>query len=138
MTRYIRPFIFISALFIIAGCNNRKEISDLFEMEGCSGPCYQRMPCEGEKIVLEIELTGSNVLQNGQMFFVRDETDVSKTIKVEFDQSVPVEVQNQMTQNVGKTAVINGHIEGYDLLNPESCRRAHLIYVSSAEDLQFE
>ena len=138
MKHLLQITLLSTALLLLSGCGNRKQISDLFEMEGCSGPCYQRMPCEGQKITLEIELTGSNVLKNGRMLFVRNENDQMQTIKVEFDESIPEEVQQSVVDNVGKTALIDGHIEGYDLLNPESCRRAHLIYVSSADDVSFE
>jgi hypothetical protein len=123
--------------FCFVGCESSYTISELFDKEGCTGPCYKRMPCEGERITVEVTLNGSNVLQNGHMYFVRDEEDMNKTIKVEFDKAVPTEVQELMVTNVGKTVSVTGHIEGYDLLNPETCRRAHIIYVSNAEDIRF-
>lgn len=126
------------AVLLLLSCSGRKDIADLFTMDGCSGPCYQRMPCEGQEVTLAFEITGSNVLKNGQMFFVRDGNDADKTIKIEFDASIPQEKHEELVNSVGKTAVVKGHIEGYDLLNPQSCRRAHLIYVSRAEDIAFE
>lgn len=134
--KYLSLALILCMTFI--SCGNRSTIPDLFKMEGCTGPCYQRMACEGKQVTLEIPLTGSNILQNGSMLFVRDENDPDKTIKIEYDQGIPKEIQDQVINNVGKTAVIKGHIEGYDLLNPQSCRRAHLIYVSRAEDISFE
>lgn len=122
----------------MTSCEKRYSVNDLFSMEDCTGPCYQRMGCEGQRITVEFKLNGSNILQNGHMFFVRDEEDMNKTIKVEFDKSIPEDVRAQLINNVGQTALVTGHIEGYDLLNTQSCRRAHIIYVSNAEDLRFE
>lgn len=138
MKQFLQLTILGFSIFMLTGCGGRIEVSDLFKMEGCSGPCYQRMPCEGQSVTLEVELTGSNVLKNGRMFFVRDENEPMHTIKVEFDESIPEDVLQRMVDNIGQTAVLEGHIEGYDLLNPESCRRAHLIYISGQEDVSFE
>ena len=131
------PLTLLVIVLIFSSCQGDYTISELFDRKDCTGPCYQRMQCEGSEITVEVTLDGSNVLQNGHMYFVRDSDDMTKTIKVEFDQAVPRETQELMLTNIGKTARITGHIEGYDLLSPESCRRAHIIYVRSADNISF-
>jgi hypothetical protein len=138
MLRFNKVTALLFGLAIIfSSCQGDYTISQLFDKKDCNGPCYQRMECEGNEITVKVTLNGSNVLQNGHMYFVRDADDMTKTIKVEFDQAVPKETQELMKTSIGKTARITGHIEGYDLLSPESCRRAHIIYVRSADDISF-
>ena len=134
----MKKILFALTLFSIASCTNTVTIADLFEKEGCTGPCYKRMPCEGESVTVEIPLDGSNVLENGNMLFVKDRDDISKTIKIEFASDVPDEVKQGFKANVGKTAYVSGHIEGYDLLNPQACKRAHIIYVDNGENVTFK
>ena len=92
-------------------CGQSVTIADLFEKEGCSGPCYERMPCEGESVTVEIPLDGTNILENGNMLFVKDQEDIGKTIKIEFDNNVPETIKQDFRDNVGKTAYVSGHIE---------------------------
>ena len=120
---------------MFSSCSNTYTINDLFEMEGCSGPCYKQMPCEGQDITVSILLDGSNTMRNGNMYFVRDNENFQRTIKVEFDESVSMETQDLLEKSVNKTATIRGSIEGYDLLNPEKCKRAHIIYVRNDGDV---
>jgi len=135
----MKQVLLFIAVVSFVGCSNTVTISDLFEREGCSGPCYKRMPCEGDAITVAIPLDGSNILENGNMVFVKDSEDPGKTIKVEFDESLDAEpLKTSIRENVGKTMVVKGHLEGYDLLTPSSCKRAHIIYVTNPADLSFQ
>lgn len=134
----MKNLLFFFLILTVASCSNTVSVADLFEKEGCSGPCYKRMACEGQEVTVRIPLDGSNVLKNGRILFVKDQEDVQKTIKVEFGADVPEDMATQFDDNVGKTAYVKGHIEGYDLLNPTSCKRAHTIYVTKAENITFK
>lgn len=133
----MKKILLIAGVLSFIGCGQSVTIADLFEKEGCSGPCYQRMPCEGESITVQIPLDGSNILENGNMLFVKDQDDIGKTIKIEFASTVPESIKQDFKDNVGKTAYVSGHIEGYDLLNPQACKRAHIIYVDDINDVSF-
>ena len=127
--------------FLISACGKKQyTIEELFAREDCSGECYVVMPCEGEEITLRTYLTGTNVMRNGNspMFFMRDPDDPAKTIKVVFDETIPEEEYLKLREVSDQYVQITGIIEGYDLLNPEFCRRAHIINVQTAEDLKFE
>lgn len=137
MKRYF-PLLFLLVMF---ACNTEKPqtITELFERPDCSGECYVSMPCEGQEIVLQVYLTGSNVLANGpQILFMRDPDDIYKTIQVNFDDSVDKELIKKIDDEFDQTVYLRGLISGYDLLNAEFCKRAHIITIQSNEDIWFE
>jgi len=138
MTRYLA--IFIAFIGLIA-CNSNKPITitELFERPDCSGDCYLTMPCEGSEITLKVFLTGTNVMSNGaKQLFMRDADDIYKTIQINFDESVSAETIKKIDEEFDQTVYLRGLVSGYDLLNQEFCKRAHIITVQAPEDIWFE
>ena len=135
----IRLGLFGFLLVALSACTSQEySIAELFERKDCTGDCYVAMPCEGKDIQLRIYLTGSNALKNGNQYFIRDENDISKTIKVIFDESVPAETYDRIRDEFDKYLILKGHLEGYDLLNRDSCKRAHMVTIQTEDDIIFE
>lgn len=133
-------FIFL-LLIGLSACAQEKTmtIAELFESPDCSGECYQTMPCEGKELTISIFLTGTNVMRNGDyQLFLRDPDDIYKTIQVNLDETVSQEVAQKLKDEFDRTAYIKGIVSGYDLLNNEFCKRAHILTVQSSEDIWFE
>ena len=138
MNRY---FLFATIALIFAACNVDKPItiSELFDRKDCSGECYLTMPCEGSELTLKVFLTGTNVMSNGaKQLFMRDPDDIYKTIQINFDESISEELIKKIDDEFDQTVYIRGIVSGYDLLNQEFCKRAHIITVQAPEDVWFE
>lgn len=126
--------IFVGLMF--QSCEEVYTIEDLFNIPGCTGPCYQKMKCEGMEVTVEQMLTGRNVLRAGRKYFIRSE-EADKSISVEFAENIPDSVIDKVANNTGKTLRVKGIIEGFDLLNPDFCQRSHVIFVQDEKDISF-
>lgn len=128
-------------MLILTACakENPVTIAQLFERPDCSGECYMTMPCEGKEMTLKVYLTGTNVMANGaNQLFMRDPDDIYKTIQINLDESISPEIIKKIDDEFDQTVFIRGIVSGYDLLNQEFCKRAHIITVQSPEDIWFE
>lgn len=137
----LKHYILLFAAVILFACKTEKTytITELFESPDCSGECYLTMPCEGSVITLKVYLTGTNVMANGsRQLFMRDPDDIYKTIQINLDESIPVETIHKIDDEFDITVYLRGIVTGYDLLNQEFCKRAHIITVQSPEDIWFE
>lgn len=136
-----RKYFFIAIALFFLACNTEKTytITELFDSPDCSGECYLTMPCEGSVLTLKVFLTGTNVMPNGsRQLFMRDPDDIYKTIQINFDESIPAETIRKIDEEFDQTVYLRGIVSGYDLLNQEFCKRAHIISVQSPEDIWFE
>jgi len=128
-------------MLILTACAKESPvtIAQLFERPDCSGECYITMPCEGNELTLKVYLTGTNVMANGaKQLFMRDPDDIYKTIQINLDESISAEIIKKIDDEFDQTVFIRGIVSGYDLLNQEFCKRAHIITVQSPEDIWFE
>ena len=120
----------------LQSCQKVYTIEDLFNIPGCTGPCYQKMKCEGMEVTVEQLLNDRNILRAGRKVFIRSE-EAEKSISVEFAENIPDEVVEKIEKNKGKTLRVRGVIEGFDLLNPDFCQRSHVIFVQDEKDVSF-
>ena len=133
--RLLYLLVFLSGT-TFQSCEEVYTIEDLFNIPGCTGPCYQKMKCEGMEVTVEQMLTGRNVLRAGRKYFVRSE-EADKSISVEFAEIISDAVIEKVANNTGKTLRIRGIIEGFDLLNPDFCQRSHVIFIQDEKDISF-
>ena len=138
MRSVIKSFIFFGMMLLMTACGQQLSIADLYELKDCSGPCYKQMPCEGQEVEVKVLLNGRNVLRSGNISFMRMPDDIDKSIKVEFADDVPEEVKGSLEKNAGKSVILSGRLEGYDLLTPTSCQRGHMIFIRSENDIRYE
>ncbi len=113
-----------------------KGISGILKDKKCHGGCSKKMPCEGKIYEVEMQLTGNNVLTSGRVIFARDPDNYEHTLRIEFDEMVPIEVYANIKDSANKRFVVRGLIEGYDQYSQEKCYRSWIIYVKDKNDFK--
>ncbi len=132
-------FAFAALCLLIAcspGNNAAKGIRGILKRSDCKGECHKVMGCEGKSLTLELLLANNNVMVAGNTIFARDPEDFDYTIKIEFDNSVPLDVYGDIKNPANKRCIVTGIVEGYDQYVHEQCTRSYIIKVSKAEDFK--
>lgn len=107
-----------------------KGVKGILKRPDCKGPCHRQMPCEGKMMTLEIQLGNNNIMTAGNTVFARDPDDYDYTIKIEFGESVPLELYGDIKNPANKRFVVSGIVEGYDQYVHEACTRSYVLKVN--------
>ncbi len=130
----------ICCMFFINACSPGgtavKGIKGLLSRADCKGPCNKQMACEGKTITLEIQLANNNIMTAGNTIFARDPDSYDYTIKVEFGESVPLELYGDIKNAINKRFIVTGIISGYDQYVHEKCSRSYVIKVNNPKDFK--
>ena len=138
--KYLAYIISASLLIFSSACSPggsaAKGIKGIIKRSDCKGPCHKTMGCEGKALTLEMELANNNIMTSGNTIFARDPDNYDYTVKIEFGESVPVELYGDIKNPVNKRFIVTGIVEGYDQYVHEQCTRSYIIKVSKAEDFK--
>lgn len=113
-----------------------KGIKGIVKRSDCSGPCHKVMACEGKSISLEMVLENNNIMTAGNTIFARDPDNYDYTVKIEFAESVPLELYSDIKNPANKRFTVTGIVEGYDQYVHDVCTRSYIIKVKDAKDFK--
>ncbi|HEX5625699.1 MAG TPA: hypothetical protein VFX48_06775 [Saprospiraceae bacterium] len=113
-----------------------KGIKGIVKRSDCSGPCHKTMACEGKTVSLEMVLENNNIMTAGNTIFARDPDDYDYTVKIEFSESVPLEIYSDIKNPANKRFSVTGIVEGYDQYVHDVCTRSYIIKVKDAKDFK--
>jgi hypothetical protein len=133
-----RALVFCTCILLYA-CSQGgtvKGIKGLLKRSDCKGPCHKAMPCEGKTLTLEMQLSGNNIMTAGNTIFARDPDNFDYTIKIEFAESVPIEIYSDIKNPANKRFIATGIVEGYDQYVHEQCSRSYILKVKDAKDFK--
>ncbi len=132
--------LLISVLFMLTSCSSGSSaingIKGLLSRPDCKGPCHKPMPCEGKTLTLEMQIANNNLMTAGNTIFARDPTNYDYTIKIEFSESVPLELYADIKNPANKRFIVTGVISGYDMYVHEVCSRSYIIKVNNPDDFK--
>lgn len=118
------------------GGSAAKGIKGILNRSDCKGTCGKTMTCEGKTISLEMMLANNNIMTAGNTIYARDPDNYDYTIKIEFEDSVPLETYADIKNPANKRFVVSGIVEGYDQYVHQQCTRSYIIKVKSAGDFK--
>ena len=87
-------------------------------------------------MTLEMQLANSNIMTAGNTIFARDPDDYNYTIKIEFAESVPLELYGDIKNPVNKRFIVTGIVEGYDTYVHEQCTRSYILKVNDPKNFR--
>lgn len=128
-----------SACIIFSACSSggsAKGIKGILKRSDCKGPCHKAMPCEGKPLTLEMQLSGNNIMTAGNTIFARDPDNFDYTVKIEFADSVPLEIYSDIKNPANKRFIATGIVEGYDQYVHEQCSRSYILKVKDQKDFK--
>lgn len=135
-----KGFIFIVFSLLWISCSPSgsvvKGIKGILQRSDCKGPCHVKMACEGKPLTLEMQLGDNNIMMAGNTIFARDPDNFDYTIKVEFGESVPIELYSDIKNSANKRFVVTGIVEGYDQYVHEQCTRSYILKVNKPSDFK--
>lgn len=113
--KYLAYIISASLLIFSSACSPggsaAKGIKGIIKRSDCKGPCHKTMGCEGKALTLEMELANNNIMTSGNTIFARDPDNYDYTVKIEFGESVPVELYGDIKNPVNKRFIVTGIVE---------------------------
>ncbi len=131
---------FLNSLLLLTSCSSGgtaiKGIKGLLSRPDCKGPCHKPMPCEGQTLTLEMQIANNNLMTAGNTIFARDPNNYDYTIKIEFGDSVPLELYADIKNPANKRFIVTGIIGGYDMYVHEVCSRSYIIKVNNPDDFK--
>lgn len=138
--KYLACIISASLLIFSSACSPggsaAKGIKGIIKRSDCKGPCHKTMGCEGKALTLEMELANNNIMTSGNTIFARDPDNYDYTVKIEFGESVPVELYGDIKNPVNKRFIVTGIVEGYDQYVHEQCTRSYILKVNNPKDFK--
>ncbi|HRG67870.1 MAG: hypothetical protein JNL65_05890 [Saprospiraceae bacterium] len=138
--KYLAYIISASLLIFSSACSPggsaAKGIKGIIKRSDCKGPCHKTMGCEGKALTLEMELANNNIMTSGNTIFARDPDNYDYTVKIEFGESVPVELYGDIKNPVNKRFIVTGIVEGYDQYVHEQCTRSYILKVNNPKDFK--
>lgn len=138
--KYLAYIISASFLIFSSACSPggsaAKGIKGIIKRSDCKGPCHKTMGCEGKALTLEMELANNNIMTSGNTIFARDPDNYDYTVKIEFGESVPVELYGDIKNPVNKRFIVTGIVEGYDQYVHEQCTRSYILKVNNPKDFK--
>jgi len=75
-------------------------------------------------------------MTSGNTIFARDPDNYDYTVKIEFGESVPVELYGDIKNPVNKRFIVTGIVEGYDQYVHEQCTRSYILKVNNPKDFK--
>lgn len=94
------------------------------------------MECEGKVLTLEMQLANNNIMTSGNTIFARDPDNYDYTVKIEFGESVPIELYGDIKNPINKRFIVTGIVEGYDQYVHEQCTRSYILKVTNPKDFK--
>ncbi|MBK7359273.1 MAG: hypothetical protein IPI45_05710 [Saprospiraceae bacterium] len=138
--KYLAILQFSFCLLIGISCSPggsaAKGIKGIIKRSDCKGPCHKTMECEGKVLTLEMQLANNNIMTSGNTIFARDPDNYDYTIKIEFGESVPIELYGDIKNPINKRFIVTGVVEGYDQYVHEQCTRSYILKVTNPKDFK--